>query len=364
MKSPRKPSVSFLRETKFAESITHLKHKPNAIIVSTLDARMFSMDGNVVFKYKPEVLASKEYERCLSLLERRIPQAYKKTTSQALQNLQMISPPVYDNIILKEANNKEELEQLAVDTIRDMFDIPEHVRLLPEISDMDSVEQQDDSPSPVLSLSPERQREMRSEIEKRVILNGLVHGCAMHIWKSAHYIIKDKVDAIDQSLMEMYNIYTASIGWLLWQTSPLSAMASIDKDGLTQGQNELKFEEEGEAGCDIECSGVNFPVLLHEVAKGAIDYLICHAIPKEYTEEELTYYYAKADDYKNEFWHYLLSPTLWTSLIEAANIQSQELPQVIVRLTQLDYKQLTEVMKACIDGAEHGDEKLRKFKII
>lgn len=358
MKAPIKPSTSSLREKKFTEAVKGLQHKPNSVTVDIIDARRFSLDGNNVFRYKPEVLALKEYERCLSLIERRIPQAYRRPTKQAIQNLQMLNRPVYDNIILKEGKNKEVLEQLAVDTIRDMFAIPDHVRLLPEIIDMSTVEEQDDSPSPVLSLSPEKQREMRNEIEKRVILNGLVHGCAMHIWKSAHYIIKEKIDEIDQSLMEMYNVYTASIGWMLWQIDPNQAMASIDKDGHAQGKNELKFEEDG---CDIECSGINFPVLLHEVAKGAMDYLICHAIPSEYTEEELTYYYAKADDYQNEFWHYLLSPTLWTSLIETANVDSTYLPVVIARLTQLDYPELTEVMKGCIDG---DDAKLRKFKII
>jgi len=362
MKSPIKPSASSLKETKFTEAVKGLQHKPNPVTVDIIDTRRFSLDGNTLFKYKPEVLASKEYERCLTLIERRIPQAYRRPTKQAIQNLQMLNLPVYNSIILKESKHKEELEQLAVDTIRELFDIPEHVRLLPEITDVGAVEEQDDSPSPVLSLTPERQREMRSEIEKRVILNGLVHGCAMHIWKSAHYIIKDKVDEIDQSLMEMYNIYTASIGWMLWQIDPNQAMASIKKDGQAQGKNELKFEEEGEAECDIECSGINFPVLLHEVAKGAIDYLICHAIPKEYTEEELTYYYAKADDYQNEFWHYLLSPTLWTSLIESANVDSTYLPTVIARLTQLDYTELSTVMKGCID--EDGGEKLREFKII
>ena len=319
MKTPKKPSADSLREKKFTEAVKDLQHKPNSVTVDILDAKRFSLDGNSVFRYKPEVLASKEYERCLSLLERRIPQAYRRPTKQALQNLQVLNLSVYSNIIMKESKHKEELEQLAVDTIRDMFAIPDHVKLLSEISSIDNVEEQDDSPSPVLSLTPEKQREMRNEIEKRVILNGLVHGCAMHIWKSAHYIIKEKIDEIDQSLMEMYNVYTASIGWMLWQIDPNQAMTSINRDGEAQGKNELKFDEE-EDECNIECKGVNFPVLLHEVAKGAIDYLICHAIPSEYTEEELVYYYAKADNYQNEFWHYLLSPTLWTSLIETADV--------------------------------------------
>lgn len=366
MKAPKKPSISSLKETKFSDSVRGLKHKPNAVLAGMLDAKLFPLDGNSVFRHKPDVLASKEYERCLSLIERRIPQVFNTSpTVMAIQALQMTTFPVFNSIFIKEAKHRDKLEKIAEDTIRDMFDIPEHITILPKLTDgLSETEDQDDSPNPVLSLSPERQREMRSEIEKRVILNGLVHGCAMHIWKSAHYIIKDKIDEIDSGLMDMYNIYTATVGWLIWQIPPGLAAAEIDGHGLAQGKNELKFEEPGEAECSIECSAINFPVLLHEVAKGAMDYLICHAIPEEYTEEELTYYYAKADDYQNEYWHYLLSPTLWTSLIEAANVTTQTLPLVIARLTKLSYQDLSTVMKSCIDSPETGKEMLTKFKII
>ena len=366
MKAPKRPSTRSLKETKFSDSIRGLKHNPDKVLTGMIDSKLFPLDGNSVFRYRPDVLASQEYHRCHELLERRVPQAFNLSpTAMAAQAISMATFPVTQSIFVKEMNHREELQRIAVDTVREIFDIPEHITILPEITDgLSETEDQDDSPEPVLSLSPERQREMRAEIEKRIILNGLVHGCAMHIWKSAHYIIKDKIDDLDPGLMDMYNIYTASVGWMIWQMTPDFAQASIDQAGLAQGKNELNFDEPGEAECSIECSGINFPVLLHEVAKGAIDYLICHGIPDEYTEEELRYYYAKADAYENEYWHYLLSPSLWTSLIEAANVPTQDLPLVISRLTQLSYQDLSTVMKACINGPEPGELKLKELKIL
>jgi len=366
MKAPRKPNMSSLKETRFSDSIRNLKHKPNPVLVGMIDVKLFPLDGNSVFRYRPDVLASQEYQRCLSLLERRVPQAYNQDkTFAALRTTSMLSLPVMNSIFIKEMKHREQLEKIAENTIREMFDIPEHITILPEITDdLSETDDQDDSPKPALSLSPDRQREMREEIEKRIILNGLVHGCAMHIWKSAHYIIKDKIDDLDPRLMDMYNAYTASIGWMIWQMSPEMATSSIENQGLAQGKNELEFDEPGEAECSIQCSGINFPVLLHEVAKGAMDYLICHGIPSDYTEEELAYYYAKADEYTNEYWHYLLSPSLWTSLLEAADVISQEIPMVIHRLSLLSYQDLSTVMKGCIDGKESGKEMLNKFKIL
>ncbi len=366
MKAPKKPSINSVRERKFSLAVNDCRLKPNAATAWMLDTKSFSLGSNSVFRYRPDILGAKEYRRCVSLIETRLPDIYNETrVMSAIFKLSQKNISLANSIFVKEMKHRVSLQQIAVDTIREMFDIPEHITILPNLTDgLSETEDQDDSPEAILSLSPERQREMRKEIEKRVILNGLVHGCAMHIWKSAHYIVKEEVDAIDPVLMPLYNSYTASVGWMMWQMTPDMALTEISGHGLAQGKNELKFEEEGEAECDIQCDAINFPVLLHEVAKGAMDYLICHAIPEDYTEEELTYYYSKADAYENEFWHYLLSPTLWTSLIEAANINTQEIPMVISRLAKLSYEDLSTVMKSCIDGAEDGKEKLKEFKIL
>lgn len=363
---PRKPNMDAVREKKFTEALKGLSHLPHNSLVSRIDSKKFSLDGNTVFHYRPDKLAAQEYKRCLSLLERRLPHvAGVSSTERAVVTMQMGMVNLVNAIMVKEMKSKDSLEELAVNIVRELFDIPEHVQLLPEIQmGFDNVEEQDDSPEPVLSLSPEEQRKMREEIQKRIILNGLVHGSAMHIWKSAHYIIGEKIEEIDPLLMQLYDVYTAAIGWGMWQMDTEMALASIEEKGLTQGKNELKFEEEGEAECNIECSGINFPVLLHEVTKGAMDYLICHGIPQEYSEEELTYYYAKADLYENEYWHYLLSPSLWVSFVEAANLSTQELPLAIARLTKLSYQELSSVMTACIDGVEEGRVKLKEFKIV
>lgn len=100
------------------------------------------------------------------------------------------------------------------------------------------------------------------------------------------------------------------------------------------------------------------------MTKGAMDYLICHGIPGHYSEEQLEYYYAIADSYENEVWHYLMSPTIWIKLVEAADVETQDLPLVIARLTQLSYQELTDVLMACIDSKESGHMKLKLEKIV
>jgi len=362
MRAPKKPKLDSIREKKFSKEIKGLKHLPHNDTIRRVDSKLFSLDANRLYHYRPELLASEEYKRCLELFERRLPAEQALPTQQAVVMTQMRMQPTSDSMFLKEMKNQVVLQDIAVDTIRSLFDIPEHINLLPNITDeMDLDTDQEDSPEPFLSLDEDKKKRMWDEIQKRTILNGLVHGSAMHIWKSAHYIIKEKIDNVDDFLMTLYDEYTAAISWLTWQTDPDSFQQNV---GATLGFNKLEFEEEGKPECNVHCHAVNFPVLLHELTKGAMDYLISRGIPKDFSAEELEYYYAKADAYENEIWHYLMSPTIWIKLIEAADVATQDVPAVIANLTQLSYQELTEVLRACIDSKTQGKMKLNQFKIV
>lgn len=362
MNKPKRPKIQDLQEMNFSSRVEGLKHLPSQGIAARIDSKLFSLDGNKVFRYKPEVLAAEEYTRCLSLFENRLPTEFALPTPEAAYTLQLNVQAYESAMFVKEMKHLDELKEIAVDTIRELFAIPEHIRLLPNIQlGLEAPEEEEEEP---ISLSPEEKTAMRDEIQKRIILNALVHGSAMHIWKSSHYIIKDKIDAIDPTLMMLYDQYTTAISWMIWQLSPEQAMAGMEEGGLAQGFNALEFDEPDEPECSISCNGINFPVLLHEITKGAMDYLICNGIPREYTEDQLRYYYEKADDYQNEFWHYLLSPTIWNKLVDAAEVSTQGLPLVIARLTQLSYQELTDVIKACIDNKNIGQVKLKSLGIV
>lgn len=367
MQRPKKPTLNSIKEKKFSEMIEGLKHRPHNGIVNRIDSKMFSLDGNSLYHYKPELLAGEEYKRCLELFERRLPNEHGLPTQQAVVKLQMQLQMIDKVMFNKEMKHIEELKQIAVDTIRSLFDIPEHVQILPDISKGLDVnpEDQDDSIDSTLSIEQERMRFIMDEVRKREILNGIVHGSAMHIWKSSYYIVKDRIDELDPILMDLYDTYTTSISWLLWQMSLDDMQEAIESGNvINQGFNKLDFKELGEPDCDIHCHAINFPVLLHEVTKGAIDYLISRGIPEGLTKEELRFYYAKSDNYSNEVCHYLLSPSLWSKLIEVLNLETQNLPLVIMKLTQLSYQELCEIFIAIIDGVDLGKNKLIKYKII
>lgn len=344
----------------FSKAISNLPYTPNRGIIKKLDAKIFSLDANNVYSYKPEYLAGQEFKSVCELFQRRFGSEVK--TSDVLLKIMGL----FEYISRKEKPFVADLQELAVKTIRDLYDVPEHVDLKAFIEPRIHLDtEQDNNPEPFLELSLEKKNAMRDEIQKRVILNGLVHGSSMHIWKGVYYLVKEKLDDMNPQLIELYDEFTAGINFQFWMMNPDSVQTTIEEgQQMTQGFNKIKFDQPGKPQATVLCKAINFPALLHEVNKGVIDYLICHGIPKHYSEEELQYYYSKADAYENEIWHYLLSPTLWSDLLETANVDSQEIPRIIMNLSKLSYQTLTEIFRAMMTDKKAARIKLEVWNVI
>lgn len=348
----KKPDIGAKEFTKLLEPFNQ---KPNKALVKKLDSKMFPLDQNKVFNFKPEYLAIKEFSRCLSLFE-------KRNVGVKIEEAPMRMDGVQQLITEMETPHREKLQQLAIDTIREVYQVPDYVDLRGMIYPRLNLDtEQDTSPEPFLELSLVQKNNMRDEIQKRIILNGLVHGSSMHIWKGMYHLVSAELDQIDSELKEYYDYYTSTLGILIWTINPQEFEEMMGEADTVQGFNKLKFNKD--FGGQVEAKGINFPVLLHELNKGVMDWLISAAIPAEYSEQELTYYYAKSDSYENELYHYLLSPTLWLDLLETAQLENHQLPKLISRLTKMTYQQLTFLFRLIQNNKALATEQIKEWQI-
>jgi len=343
----------------FSKLLEQTKFSPHKTYVKRIDSKMFSLDQNKVFSYKPELLAFKEFSRCLDLFQQRNPGLSPEQGAMRIAGIQ--------NLIIKtESPYRSKLEELAINTIRDIYQVPDYVDMKAFIQSRLSLDtEQDDDAEPFLDLTLEQKNKMRDEIQKRIILNGLVHGSSMHVWKGIYHLVAQELDQINSELKELYNYYTSTLGITIWLMNPDNFQDSIEQGvQFTQGFNKLQFDKKKGFGGQLQANAINFPVLLHELNKGVIDWLISAGIPQDYTAEELRYYYSIADSYSNEVYHYTLSPSLWHGLLDTLQIENQELPKIISKLTKLSYVELTDLFRAIIDGIELGKIKAKKYKLI
>ena len=339
---------------KFSELLFPLSQKPHKQIIKRIDSKMFSLDQNKVYNHNPEQLAFEEFSRCLDLFEKRNP------------NLSPLEPQFNSAEITKvEQPHREKLQQLAIETIREIYQVPSYVDLNGLITpNLNFDAQQNHNPEPFLNLTLDQKNAMRDEIKKREILNGLCHGNAMHIWKGVFHLVSEELDLINPSLKELYNQYTSTIGIGIWMLNPNDYQKLIEEgEQITLGLNKLKFDRKNGFGGQIDALAINFPVLLHELSKAVIDWLISGGIPKSYNDEELRYYYAKADNYQHEVYHYLLSPSLWTNLLEVAQVENKSIPKLISKLSKLSYNELVELFNLIQDNKEQAHNKIKSWRL-
>lgn len=265
---------------KLENQLNGISSTPNEFITKSIDSGEFPFSKNKIIGYEPGLLAFEEFKRCLeSIMQFKDP--------SIIRLLQ-----VKEIIERKEKEHHKELENIVTETIRELFDVPDFISINSTIeSDIDF----DQNPPIKIDkeISNKRKEEMQDAIESRIFLNSLVHGSAIHVYKSAHYIIDKKLKDIDPELLPLYNEYSALINFGLWQTHPgLAAKAIKNKDevpGISKGMEEMLLSQGISKemvdkvknitfvqGCEkielgdntINAHAINLPVLFHELTKG------------------------------------------------------------------------------------------------
>ncbi len=365
----------------FAEYLTNPGHLPFATIIEAIDENDFPFSNNRFFGKNPAYLAAEEYNRCVNLFLDKIPNPRQENLMVIMQQISQ-----------KEKQHEKELNELAKRAVIEMYGVPEHIKMDSEIGESESSgldiplrKFKDRQP-----IKPESMARLNDEVEKRRILNGIVHGGAIHQWTSAFYTVYTELNAIDPELIPLYDKYAALINYMNWNV-PIAVMPeqhfnmmAENNQVMLQGKNKVTIDEETskeepksndensneetppsdkEYSVNIDAIGNNFPVLIHELSKGVLDYLISIGIPQDLEEDELKYIFSKADKYQHEYWHYYMGPTLWRALLKTSNVNSNELPPIINYMAKLDYYELSSLCnKIVFDGNDTGKSAMDEIK--
>ena len=169
-------------------------------------------------------------------------------------------------ILSRETKHHKALIDLAIETISEIYGIPEDqinwdVKFNLEGFIDPSFEEPEE-----LNIDPERLPYLKEEIQKRKLLNALVHGSSMLVWKSCHHLVGKELKEMSIVLPMLYDSYTAVLGYCIWLSLPNTIQQGFDEGTLmTQGINRITFDDQEPS---IEVEAINFPAMLHEVNKG------------------------------------------------------------------------------------------------
>ena len=264
-----------------------------------------------------------------------------------------------------EVQNKEYLENLAVDLVKKELGIPEgqlqfDVELVsgpmgasegmqtqPEQPDEEEVEE-------AFKESEEHQEEIEDfmdsmekfnlEKAKRRMINSLVQGAA---FKGGHMytLVSDEINRLSPELLNLYGVTQSLMEHLYWLYPDMEGMAG--GGGGQMGQSEADPETDPPT---IKAKAFTFPLLVHEIVKGIYSLYGDQGLPNDPVQRSMVV--GAEDTLPAEIWDSRLGPIFWEKFRSVWPDKLYEDDQrhlqqyLFMKLSQLEAKDFITLAKA------------------
>ena len=266
-----------------------------------------------------------------------------------------------------ESQNKEYLENLAVDLVKKELGIPEgqlqfDVELVGGgLSASEGMQRQAEEPSEeevedAFKESEEHQEEMEDfmdsmekfnlEKAKRRMINSLVQGAA---FKGGHMyvLVSNEINRLSPELLNLYGVTQSLMEHLYWLYPDMEGMAG--SGGGQMGQSEADPETDPPT---IHAKGFTFPLLVHEIVKGIYSLYGDQGLPNDPVQRSMVV--GAEDTLPSEVWDSRLGPIFWEKFRESWPDRLYEEDQrhlqqyLFMRLSQLEAKDFINLAKAIL----------------
>ena len=277
-------------------------------------------DANKNFQ---EILASERYKQVVSNLRRYVGAgAPVQRGMEGLMQLQGLLMNTHNKIVRLENNNREELEQLAIELVMKEMGIPEGVIEFDakivgmgeiDTTDFNKEEDQEENPQQV---DIENEIEIFNELEgfnleraKRRMINAIIQGAS----KKGHYMFHLAPERLQQitgepNILNLYGILMSILDVTYWQATEELLKGSPNSVAGKESV-ERPDENDPEGKPKIIARGVNFPVLVHELIKGVLELFAIQGRPEDETNfEDIE---SSEDTLEKEMWDLRLGPAIW-----------------------------------------------------
>lgn len=296
-----------------------------------------------------------------------------------LSNIEVLNPMQIMNlvqmIIRIEQGHKSTLENLSLSIVQQKFGLPDDVIDMIKANlmgnqNIEPPEDSDDSPEEEVmdELTPEEQEVVKKHIDKRIVHNALMMGAGYR----AHSIlnnVKSSLDAVDDKLYPMYKKLMPNVEIFMWKV-PVEEMFGQRQ---VWGKSELKFEKKEEETelKGAEAQAIMFPILLHEVAKAAVEILFAQHvldIYEKYGEKVSKAVMKQSESYMDEHWMKLIGPRLWKYLHDAIDFVVKEKEEdytivayVLNRMATMEPEEFMELMDNVLYNGDIAIQKIRSL---
>ena len=277
-------------------------------------------------------VASASYKRAMDYLKRYIPPEKIPQSNEQFIPLLMGMMQTLPEIKEIENPHSEYLEMLAIDTVLGLpeFDVAKKAydsgqlkieatliqAIMPPAppEEMEAEIEQIETEHPDVSMDV-LMADMDQERMKRRFANVMAQGAAasyMYLFE----FVRNELESLNPQLPDMYG-FMNSIGDMAYWAMPEMSMGEAGE----AGEESIEQEEDG-AGV-IKVKGIIFPILVHELVKGLIEYVNSHGLHS--SPDVAQGAMQDVDTPENEVYDLMLGPVFWKKLTDAMGSHDSKL---------------------------------------
>ena len=323
------------------------------------------VDGDGVADNFEELLASQRFKDVIEKVKRAT--GLETVDPAATMSLQPMMGQALMRTMQIESQHKQALEELAIEVVMDNLGVPEgdlqfDVQLKkPTLAGMQNKPKKPKKPKEPKNPQEEQEaadrlQKLDLERQKRRFINSLIQGSS----KKALYLfhmVEERLNAIDPDLVNLYSLLMSVNDLMYWVMPDMDMrMAAGDGEDLGAGREELDLETDPPT---IKAEGALFPILVHEIFKGVMEYVSAHGLPSdpEFAEDVI----GMEDTLPAEIWDLRLGPVIWEKFMEAypqeliTNDDSRRIQNYLYfRIISLEAEQFLDLAKKMLSGSDEG----------
>lgn len=333
-----------------------------------------------------EESAKKAFVDNVERLSRAFPEFNNLPQNRRLQMVYQKSVSLFQQVMRIEARYKTQLEQIAKETVSEVYGIPEDAMIASltmnaganfdspqkRSKPQETVDQEfGDSQEYGESEEGTDRPDVQDQINKRVTLNILTQGAAVHNMMTIYNLASEKINDLNPQLLQMYKELSPGMLSMYW-LQDFIAMAEmlrgavagsvkvvysddeeeeVEVDEFEALFNEPKQKSE-EEGPKIHALGMCFPILIQELVKGVMELLSHHGLA-DLDEQTTSQVLKSADVLTDEPWLIQVGPHIWRSFLKIIP-KGSDLAMVVAKLATKDPKFIHDLLSQTIEEV-HGD---------
>ena len=313
-----------------------------------------------------ELISSKRFKDSVEKVRMAMGDTRVIQGGNALMQLMMTVGQAMQRLVMIQSQNKEELEALAVELVKNELGIPDGAMQFDAELVMQPMGAAEGMQSEPEMPSEEEVEELMGDIEnfnleraKRRFINSLIQGAA---FKGGHMynLVRDEINDINPQLMNLYAVTQSLMEHAYWIFPDMEGMAG--GGGGQMGQSEVDEETDPPT---VKARAVTFPLLVHELVKGVYEVFGTHGLPDDPRQQEMIL--NAEDTLPAEIWDSRLGPVFWekfmaTYPMELFDEDKKHIQHYLfMRFSALSAEEFMRVAKMILSGDPKGQQYIQRM---